>query len=283
MYDYDVMVCRDPYEAPAGTLICSAPGFDVDDAVRTLEVIGTGGDVGAGARIAWLGESVPRIRAEYKAELEQFIVELEQRRAQLLPRDIDAAHDLARWAVEQRRQIARKLRVKQGMSATVVLEIRDHAKYGWGGRSYPNMLRRDRSSGWRASHLGINDAALRGARFLKNGGRVVLVVSLATTAAALLTASEEELPRVSYAAGGAVGSGLAVAGCLVLGITTGGWGLLACGVVAGLGGGDVGQKAGERLYYLGQATKLSDGFVFGAEDLASEPVMPAQLIRTLPP
>ena len=46
-----------------------------------------------------------------------------------------------------------------------------------------------------------------------------------------------------------MGTGAAVGACLVFGIVTGGWGLLACGVVGGLGGGWLGAKAGERIYY----------------------------------
>jgi hypothetical protein len=290
MDDYEALVCRDPYDIPPGALVCSAPGHDVSEAVRALEAIGSGGEVGAGARMSRLGVSIPRIREEYKAELERFIVELERRRAQLPPKDLVAARNLARWAVERRRTIARSLRTRQGVSATVVLEIRDNVKYGRGGRSYPNMLTRYRARGLRGGRVyaemlegaakpnaGINQAALRGARFLKNGGRVVFVLSLATTAVVLLTASEEELPQLLFeeggaAVGGAIGSGLAVGACLVFGVATGGWGLLACGVVGGLAGGWAGQTGGDRLYYMTRETEVSDGFVLDADELATEPM-----------
>lgn len=290
MDDYEALICRDPSESPPDALICRAPGGSLHEAVRALEVIGSGGELGGGARMSQLGISIPRIREEYKAELERFIVELEKRRAQLRPKDMRAARDLARWAVDERRRIARSLRVRQGISPAVILEIRDSVKYGWRGRTYSNMFGRYRARGSHGARVyaeliegagkpnpGISRAALRGARYLKNGGRVVFVISIATTAAVLLTASEEELPQILYeeggaTLGGAAGSGLAVGACMVFGVATGGWGLLACGLVGGLAGGFVGSDAGERLFYLDRETPVRDGFVLGARELASEPV-----------
>ena len=53
--------------------------------------------------------------------------------------------------------------------------------------------------------------------------------------------------------GGSAGAGVGVGVCLVFGIATGGWGLLACGVVGGVGGGLVGSHIGgevaDGLYY----------------------------------
>jgi len=77
-------------------------------------------------------------------------------------------------------------------------------------------------------NTGISQAAIRGARYLKNGGRVVIVFSLATTAYVLLTASNDELERLLHQEvggfiGGSIGTGAAVGACLVFGIATGGW------------------------------------------------------------
>jgi hypothetical protein len=69
----------------------------------------------------------------------------------------------------------------------------------------------------------------------------------------LLTTPEDQLGRVlaeelGGAAGGSAGTALGVGACLAFGIATSGWGLLACGVVGGLGGGYVGTKTGEYFY-----------------------------------
>lgn len=87
-----------------------------------------------------------------------------------------------------------------------------------------------------------------------HGGRVIVVFSVATTAYVFLTAPQEKLERLVYEeVGGFIGGGvvanLAASACLIFGIASGGWGLLACGILGGLGGDVVGTYAGNRLYY----------------------------------
>ena len=68
---------------------------------------------------------------------------------------------------------------------------------------------------------------------------MLVVISIATTAYILLTADPKDLERIIYEeagsfVGGSAGAGLATGACLVFGIATGGWGLLACGVIGGI-------------------------------------------------
>jgi hypothetical protein len=49
--------------------------------------------------------------------------------------------------------------------------------------------------------------------------------------------------------GSTAGAGGAAAACLAFGVATGGWGLLACAAVGGIGGGLTGTYAGNQLYY----------------------------------
>ena len=52
--------------------------------------------------------------------------------------------------------------------------------------------------------------------------------------------------------------------CIAFGITTSGWGLLACGVIGGAGGGYLGSKAGNKIYLLKQeyikTSNMNKGF-----------------------
>ncbi|MDB4976141.1 MAG: hypothetical protein JWN48_4482 [Myxococcaceae bacterium] len=205
---------------------------------------------------------MPAIRTEYKRLIENMVLEVERRRA-----SGEAAELIARWAVEERRRIVSTMRARSGRVDLVVYELRDRQKYGPGGRTYENLARRHSGKaatraelsellikGARTSNDGVSEAAIKGARYLKQGGRVIMFFSLSLTAYTLLTASEGELMKTVFregggSVGGFVGSGLAVGACVVFGIATGGWGLLACGAVGGLAGGAAGTWAGDRLYY----------------------------------
>lgn len=112
---------------------------------------------------------------------------------------------------------------------------------------------------------------------------MVVFISITSTAYVLLTAREEELERIVYEeiggiAGGAVGGGFAVGACIVFGVATSGWGLLACGVIGGGVGGLVGGSAANNVYRLKedymQNSKISkDGFdVFTLDNFASSPL-----------
>lgn len=84
------------------------------------------------------------------------------------------------------------------------------------------------------------------------GGRILVVAGPAIAAARVATAPEGE--RLNVAAeeggsmlGGALGTSLAVGGCIALGIATGGVGLFVCGLVGGGIGGYLGSAAGGNM------------------------------------
>lgn len=81
------------------------------------------------------------------------------------------------------------------------------------------------------------------------GGRILVVAGLAYSGYRIGTASEEERTRVigeevGSQALGAAGAVLTAAGCVALGIATGGIGLFVCGLVGGIAGGVGGQYLG---------------------------------------
>jgi hypothetical protein len=233
-----------------------------------------------------LGIEVPRVRQDYEAALADFLREVEQRRATGASRET-----LARWAVEERAAIARRIRSQQGFAARALYEVRDVAQYGRGGRNYTNMVSRYARRGYAGDALheallrgathpntGISDAAIRGARYLRYGGRVVVVLSIATTGYVLLTTPADQLERVVYeeagAAGlGAAGTAAAVGLCLVFGVATGGLGLLACGALGGVAGGALGSYAGNRLYYTTRSASdtAEQTGVLASDELSERP------------
>lgn len=143
-----------------------------------------------------------------------------------------------------------------------LLEARDWAKYGVGGRSWNNI--HDRAVRFTppggdpldhvirsASHpnLAVSEAAIRGARMLRRAGPVFMVAGLGLDAHQIYTAPPSQRGDVagrvaSEAGGGFLGAGAGVGLCVAFGIVTSGWGLLACGAIGGLGGG----YAGGRIY-----------------------------------
>ena len=171
------------------------------------------------------------------------------------------------------------MHAKQGGGAQIILELRDNVKYGLGGRSYDNLAKRASVKGIKQSEIpaqllkntikpnkAISDAALKGAKFLKHGVRVVVVLSISATAYTLLTAPEDKLERILYeelggAAGGFIGGGTVVGLCILFGIATSGWGLLACGVIGGGIGGIVGTAAGNKVFLLKEEYIRNSGIV----------------------
>ncbi|MCB1909705.1 MAG: hypothetical protein KDH15_20285 [Rhodocyclaceae bacterium] len=246
---------------PSDGFLCSLPAADPGEAVEFLEIVGSGGALGTGARMTRMGISMPVIREEYEAAVRKLVAEVARRK-----RSGQSLEAIARFAVEERTRIANRMRWRSGAGTRILFEVRDWSEFGPGGRTYRNVEARYVGRGYQGSALhqkmiagathpnaGISNTALRGARYLRNGGRVIVVLSFASTAYVLLTTPEEQLPRVlSQEAGsflgGAAGSGAAVGACLVFGIATGGWGLLACGIVGGIAGGAVGDWAGDRVY-----------------------------------
>jgi hypothetical protein len=272
---------------PRDALMCSLPAASTSEAAMLLEAVGSGGALGSGARATWLGRAIPNVRMEYEARVSRLILEVERRRSAG-----QASREIAQWVVEERARIANQMRWRTGAGTRVLFEVRDWTEYGPGGRTFSNVERRYSGRGLSGADLdhamirgatspntGISQTAITGARYLRNGGRVILVFSLATTAYVLLTASKDELERVMHQEvgsfiGGSIGTGAAVGACLVFGIATGGWGLLACGIVGGIGGGLAGAELGDRIYYsrnrVVEDQALRTG-ILNAIELSSQP------------
>ncbi len=224
-----------------------------------LQGIGSG-SAGAGHAMSRIGVNAPAVRAAYKQRVESMVAEIARR--------VDAgesAESVARWVSAERNSILSDLRKMTGAATQPLYAIRDWREYGMGGRTWDNITRRYQQRGYTGSAMhqeiiegalrsntDVNNAAMNGAKFLKHGGRVVMVVGVAISAARIWNATDEELPRVigeeiGGVAGGALGAGAGVAACIIFGIATSGWGLLACGLVGGVGGGVAGSYAGREI------------------------------------
>jgi hypothetical protein len=267
------------------------PVDTADEGVRFLEGV-VSGNVGAGVKMNIQGNTIPLIRTEYKRLVDQFERDLIKRKKLGL-----SAKELAKWAVKERTKIAGLMRRKQGVDAKIILDLRDNFKYGLGGRTYENLEKRAASKGVKSTDIpdellksatrpnkAISDAALKGAKFLKHGGKAVVVISISITAYTLLTAPEHKLEEIMYeeiggAAGGFVGGGTGVGLCIVFGIATSGWGLLACGVVGGGVGGLLGAEAGNKVYLLKDEYIQKTGII---QRGGFEEYNPNKFMRSLP-
>jgi len=242
------------------------PGRTPSEAAAFLE--GLGGDAaGAGYAMQRVGINAPLIRATYKKDIEGMVAEIVRRMEAG-----ESKEAVARWASAERNRIVAKARKMSAPGVRSIYTIRDWRKYGFGGRTWSNMeaynykhygvtgdaFHQRMVDGALKSDPNVNQGALKGAKYLKHGGRIIMVVGVAASAARIWNATDEELPRVigeeiGCLVGGAVGGGLGVGACLIFGIASGGWGLLACGVVGGGIGGYAGSKAGgavaEGIYY----------------------------------
>lgn len=236
---------------------------------------------------------MPLLRQEYKRRIDALAEEIDVRRA----RGEDTAQ-LARWAAEERRRIAKDIRLRSGFGTRMLFEVRDWSMYGPGGRNYTNLSARYTDRGFSGaqidsqilqgatrSNVEISRTAADGARYLRNGGRIAVVISAPVTAYTLATTPNDNLEQAIHEeaggfVGGSIGSGAAVGLCLVFGIATSGWGLLACGAVGGVGGGIGGAYVGNRVYFSTnkrlEAEVQREGVV-PAQTLT--PVLPSTLCR----
>lgn len=235
------------------------PATNVGHAKTFLEGLG-GTAVGAGRAMNQIGINAPLIRDTYKREVEGMISEISRKLKAGEPKEA-----VARWASAERNRIIARARSGSGMITKGMYEIRDLREYGRGGRNWPSIERRFAEkgllgekmydkviSGAQKSNVQVNEGVMKGASYLKHGGRVVLVVGVSITAARIWNATEKELPKVIVEElggyiGGGVGAGAGVGLCLLFGIATSGWGLVACGVVGGVGGGVAGSYGGGRV------------------------------------
>lgn len=281
------LVCQDP-----GTYMLSLPGSNLDAAAAFLEELG-GPTAGAGRAMYRVGVDAPRLRKAYKVEIEAMIEQISRRLAAG-----ESKEAVARWVSAERVRIANRARASSSVVGRAIYEIRDWREYGPGGRTWANVERRYAARGLsggamyeniikgaQKSNASVNSAALRGAAFLKRGGRVVLVVGVGLSAARILSAREHELPRVVGEeafgfVGSSAGASALIGACMIFGVATGGWGLLACGAIGGAAGGLLGEAA---------AGHLMDGIYYGKslKDIP-EPgqvavlVSPDQLHKTMP-
>ena len=166
--------------------------------------------------------------------------------------------------------MSRKVRVRQGPAATVVLEARDYAQYGWGGRNEENLkqraLRGDRYvpskmsldeyliRGATSSNTGVSDAVVRASSYLRAGGKLLIplgvglslyAVAEAPSGSKLKAAGEEGAGM----AGGALASEAAVVLMIVLTPETGGLFLFGIALVAGMGGGGLASWGAHRILF----------------------------------
>jgi hypothetical protein len=259
----ELLVCQDEAASyyDVHERICRLPADTPYQANELLEAVATGGMLGTGRSIGRLGVEIPRIRGEYEARAAALLEEVARRRGRM------PVEELARWASAERTALARSIRWREGIGSVVLLGARDNWVYGLGGRTYPNLERRYLRRGVPRAELPerilrgathpnaeLTATAMRGARYLKYGGKAIFVISVATTGYRVLSASREELPQVLHEEaggffGGAIGAEVGIGLCLVFGIATGGWGLLACGVLGGMAGGIGGAYLGDRIYY----------------------------------
>ncbi|MEM9223922.1 MAG: hypothetical protein AAGB11_16195 [Pseudomonadota bacterium] len=250
----------------------SLPADSEASALDFLAGVG-GGAAGAGRAMRRVGIDGPAVRLRYKQEVEGLARKIAEKLA-----DGQSKETVARWATEERRRIVQRMRAGSGPVAKGIYEIRDWRKYGYGGRTYPNMSRYYRNQGVpqssipdkliqgaQRSNVDVNKA-MKGAAYLRHGGRVLIVVGVAISAARIWNASDRDLPRVigeelGGFIGGGLGAGAGVGICIVFGIATSGWGLLACGVVGGVGGGALGSHVGgsiaDGVYYSDATTPQS--------------------------
>lgn len=240
--------------------LVKVPGRTVAEGIEFLEMLGTGA-IGSGLRMTQLGRAIPQIRMQYEAELAELFRQKQRMEARVQAGRM-SKQEFAQWLFRERRRIAYAARWQQGVGAVALLEARDWAKYGVGGRNWANVHERaarftppgsdplDRIIRTASQpNQAISHAAIRGARLLRRAGPVFVVVGLGLDAHEVYSAPPDQRGDVaarvaSEAGGGFLGAGAGVGLCLVFGIASGGWGLLACGAIGGLGG----SVAGGQIY-----------------------------------
>lgn len=238
------------------------PGATEAEGWGFLEAV-SGGVGGAGSRQLLMGASFAPIRRLYAAQDAQIAALAQQRLQALGPRPThQQLRQVAEWATRQRAWSARMWRLPTGPDVGLLLEARDWAHYGAGGRTLPNLLRRNErinpaitpeqnlrrvigSAG--RTNAGVDAAVLRSARTLRNGGVVLMVAGAGLTAYEYSQTPRAErgefLRREGAAfAGGAIATGLATALLLTFALP----GLVVVG--AGLLAGMAGAWAGQQLY-----------------------------------
>lgn len=242
------------------------PGYNEQDAYRFLSAVDSGG-IGGGYGMIQMSSTIPAIRDAYNNRLQQAVKEAAIRRTQMTAEAFDL------WRIEERTRIAHFLRKQQGVVPSTFLDMRDWIKYGDMNRSPDSLIRRKIRNHLNITGEALDYAAVRSkvaagfaisnkevtkaaasARYLKYGGRVFFVVGLGSSAYTIVTANEQERLKVAARegagiAGGALGTSVGVGLAIAFGIVTGGWGLVAVGLIAGAGGGVLAEYGADRFLF----------------------------------
>lgn len=240
----------------------TVPGRSPRDGYAFLQSVASGSLLGTGS--AYLRD-LDSLRTSYNQQIGVLGREIDAMRARGL-----SSAELAAYANAGRNRILLSVRLRQNLGAAVTLDLRDRAQYGIAGRSLPTMLERARVTAARTvppadineivvagalrSNAGVTGSVARATRFLGRGGAVLSVLGVAAGGYEIYAAKPEDRGRIVAEQAGATAtswaaSGGAVALCVVLGVGTGGVGLLAIGLVAGVAGGAAGSWLGDRFYY----------------------------------
>ncbi|WBH16008.1 hypothetical protein [Sphingomonas radiodurans] len=229
------------------------PASTREEAYALLNSIGNG-TVGGVA----YGSVLEPLRNGYKRNLEGVERQILQRRQALgtgaTPAQLET---LARWGSAERTRTARIWRIPTPVTG-LGLELRDWRVYGWGGRTYDNLLTRNARAGRTGvaannyiigsatrSNPGFNASVARGARILRGGGGVLAVAGLGVTAHDIWRAPANQRGAVAQRhavgiAGGIIGAevaaGLVMVGAGLLVATPPGWIIIAVGLVGGIAG-----------------------------------------------
>ena len=245
----------------------TVPGRTPEEAFRLLNAIGAGLS-GEGARDIYQGNILKTVRDGYKARLVRVEGEIIRRRAALGAHPAEGdLRELAVWAARQRATTARLWRIPQGPGQMTALEARDWGVYGVGGRTFKNLLKRqevqygltgpaayERILGSAVrDNVKVTADVARASKFLKRGGAALGLAGLAVSAYDIYSAPPGQRGKVAAhegvdAVGGLIASegavGLLGIGAVALGLATPpGWVVLAVGLVAGIAGSYLADRA----------------------------------------
>jgi hypothetical protein len=228
------------------------------------------GAAGAGSRQLLMGATYEPIRRLYAARDAQ-IAHLAHTRLQALGPSptLGQLTDIAQSAARDRAWSARMWRLPSGPDVALLLEARDWRQYGVGGRTLPNLVRRNQlrdpsltpeanlrrvigSAG--RTNATVDASVLRHARALRTGGTVLMVLGAGLTLREYQQTSTAERPEfirreAAGFAGGAIAAGLATAVLLTFALP--GLVVVGLGLIAGVAGG----WAGQRLYLAARGSE----------------------------
>ena len=209
----------------------AVPAQSHREANDTLHWIGTG-SFSTGLHQTYLGTMLPQVREAYYHALEKAEQEITFRKASLGSRLNNPAEYEAfvRWASARRTSIARVFRLPTGIGTVIGGEIRDTRKYGFGGRSFDNLMLRQAARGvtGRAAvtnilhsvdkpNLAVTEQMLKTAKVLRGGGAVLFVGGLALSGYEIYQATPQERPALVKKTAATMGAAL-VASEIAVGI-----------------------------------------------------------------